>query len=72
MHAAGEGAGGAKRGQVGRGGGGQCHQPPGGSLLMSAISINYHNDSPQQPSYESSSDLGIESGTEVEDSLSEK
>ena len=27
---------------------------------------------PQQPSYESSSDLGIESGTEVEDSLSEK
>jgi len=26
----------------------------------------------QQPSYESSSDLGIESGTEVEDSLSEK
>jgi hypothetical protein len=28
--------------------------------------------SPQPPSYESSSDLGIESGTEVEDSLSEK
>ena len=71
MHAAGEGAGGAKRGQVGRGGGGQCHQPPGGSLLMSAISIItiIH---PQQPSYESSSDLGIESGTEGEDSLSEK
>ena len=40
-------------------------------VLMSTISIvtMVH---PQQPSYESSSDLGIESGTEVEDSLSEK
>jgi len=29
-------------------------------------------DSVEQPSYESSSDLGIESGTEVDDCLSEK
>ena len=43
-------------------------------VLLDVNNQHYHNAMiyPQQPSYESSSDLGIESGTEVEDSLSEK
>ena len=35
-------------------------------------SVTKGEDGQEQPSYESSSDLGIESGTEVDDSLSEK
>jgi len=40
--------------------------------LEEGRTVTKQEEGQEQPSYESSSDLGIESGTEVDDSLSEK